>query len=215
MAQSLDAKFEEAQTLIRNASTHAEIKKKIANLGYNLKNLQAGQELLDASLLLQEEVKGEYHKKGENSRSLEADLKAVRAIFKDHFTLAGMVFRQDENRQARLGLQQKRASRTVNWLAQTRAFYKELLSNPQPTMRYNVTQAELEQALAMIDTITERRSQRLEKKGNAENATQKRNAALKPLRTWVRDFKAIARVALKDDAQLLEALGIPVASSLP
>lgn len=212
MAQSLDQQFEEAQIIIRNASTHAEIKKRMVNFGYNLKNLQAGQELLNKSLLLQEYKKGEYYGKDEVSRLLKADLKALKIIFKDHFTLAGMVFRQDESSKARLGLHQPRASRTVNWLSQTRAFYKELLSNPKPMMRYNVTQSELEKALAMLETIAKRRGQRLEKKGNAESATQKRNAVMKPLRTWVKDFKAIARVALKEDAQLLEVLGISVAS---
>lgn len=64
----------------------------------------------------------------------------------------------------------------------------------------------------MIESIVESRRERLQKTGEAQDATQKRDDVRRALRTWVTDFRAIARVALRDEPQLLEALGTVVTS---
>jgi hypothetical protein len=40
----------------------------------------------------------------------------------------------------------------------------------------------------------------------AQRATQARDAAIEALDDWLADFRAVARLALEDDPQLLEAL---------
>ena len=45
-------------------------------------------------------------------------------------------------------------------------------------------------------------------KGQAQAATQKRDAALDDLQDWLSDYLAIAKVALEDNPQLLEGLGV-------
>ncbi|KAB8145930.1 hypothetical protein F8S13_02300 [Chloroflexia bacterium SDU3-3] len=45
-------------------------------------------------------------------------------------------------------------------------------------------------------------------RSDAERATEDRDAALDALEDWLEDFVSVAKVALRDDRQLLEALGI-------
>jgi hypothetical protein len=45
-------------------------------------------------------------------------------------------------------------------------------------------------------------------KASAQTATVKRDEKLKKLKRWMSDFNRIAKVALKNDRQALEALGI-------
>ncbi len=56
------------------------------------------------------------------------------------------------------------------------------------------------------------KDQRLKKKADAENTTQTRNESLKALRKWLTEFHAAARLAFKDNPQMLEAFGIKVKS---
>ena len=45
-------------------------------------------------------------------------------------------------------------------------------------------------------------------KGEAQAATKARDAALDDLQDWLSDYLAIAKVALEEDPQLLEGLGV-------
>ena len=45
-------------------------------------------------------------------------------------------------------------------------------------------------------------------KGEAQAATQKRDAALDAMQDWLSDYLAIAKVALEEEPQLLEGLGM-------
>lgn len=75
---------------------------------------------------------------------------------------------------------------------------------------YGTTKAELEQMQAMVTSFIQSQQQQTQKTGDAQLATQRRNAVLKQLQQWVRGYRSIARVALEDQPQLLEVLGILV-----
>jgi hypothetical protein len=48
------------------------------------------------------------------------------------------------------------------------------------------------------------------KKGEAQRNTRQRNEVRRQLRSWVRGFKTIAHLALQQDEELLEVLGMVV-----
>lgn len=203
--------IEEADILITNASSHPEIKQKLSVLGYNPKNLQTGKALLANLILLQEAKKTCYLSRQEISEGIRTDIQNIKVTLKNHLKLAEVAFGNDAGSVKRLGLKKPRAYRQLEWITQTKDFYTELLKQPEPILRY-VEKAELEQALASLEGIAEARRQRMQRKGEAENATQKRNEAKKELQRWIRSFKSIVRVALQGDEQLLEVLGMAVAS---
>jgi len=51
-------------------------------------------------------------------------------------------------------------------------------------------------------------NKKLKEKGEAQAATGARDEALDALQAWMSDFVAIARIALEDQKQLLEVLGV-------
>lgn len=77
---------------------------------------------------------------------------------------------------------------------------------------FGFTVEELQQAKASVEALLALRDDRMLKKGEAENCTVSKNDAAKQLRSWVREFHAAARLALKDQPQKLEAFGIRVRS---
>jgi len=56
-------------------------------------------------------------------------------------------------------------------------------------------------------TYAVKRAQEKER-GEAQDATKQRDAAIAALETWLADFKVVARIALQDTPQLLEALNL-------
>jgi hypothetical protein len=52
----------------------------------------------------------------------------------------------------------------------------------------------------------------LKEKGEAQAATEARDKALDNLQEWMSDYIAVARIALEDEPQLMEMLGIGKAS---
>ncbi len=88
--------------------------------------------------------------------------------------------------------------------AQTAIYNADVLEN------YQLPREQLSQNKAMIEALIATRNRRMQKKGEAEEATRLRNEAVKALNAWMVSFRGIARIALKDKPQLLEALGIMV-----
>jgi hypothetical protein len=59
-----------------------------------------------------------------------------------------------------------------------------------------------------VEEVENLHIKQLSEKSAAQQATQKRDEAFDELCDWYSDFRGIARIALYDDPQLLEALGI-------
>ena len=71
---------------------------------------------------------------------------------------------------------------------------------------------ELAQTQAMIEAMSSAKQHYKSLIGEAQMATQQRNAALKDLDVWVRKFTKVARIALEEQDQLLEGMGLLVRS---
>lgn len=206
---NLALEMEQAGTILRNVN-QPRIKALLATYGYDAPRLQEGQSLLNQLQLLQQAQKDGYQLKGQVGRSLRANEQEMHRRFIDHRTLAKWVFRHDADEYQRLELHQSVSKRQAAKTTQIRSFYYEALKAPQMLVRHGLTKAELNQAQAMVEAIVEARRERLQKSGEAQHATQQRDKVRNHLRTWVNDFRTIARVALRSEPQLLEVLGMTV-----
>ena len=74
--------------------------------------------------------------------------------------------------------------------------------------RYKVTLEALQTALSDVEQAFTLKSSQEQEKGEAQEATQQRDAAIDALDEWLSDFKVVARIALEDTPQLLEALNL-------
>ena len=100
-------------------------------------------------------------------------------------------------------------------VAQAKRFYANALGNADTLAglaRFGITQEQLEAAQASLDEVEVASAAKQREMGEAQKATQTRDAAVDALEDWMSDFIAIARIAFEEDAQQLEKLGIVVRS---
>lgn len=213
MNYAIDDLIDHARTVFENAKSHPLASTKMAEFGYHKQKIEEGKALLEAMLSLQMEQEDCYSNEKGLKQQLDRDLEAVKALYKEHLGIARFTFRNDAAMQARLELHRPRKRSQAKATHQIRKFYIRVEEVMPQMKKYGAKVEEFAQAKAMIDAISAARAKRKQCQGNAQSATQQRNKAKKELQAWLADFKKIARVALKDEQQLLEVFGMVVRSS--
>lgn len=209
MRQSLQEELGLGRITIRNAMENAGIMKKLAKLGYELKEMERGWGLLEQVYMLQSEKIDKYGSMVGATQSFYEELKMCKAQYKTHRKLARIAY--DGNREKFTKLQlDKNTTAVEKWLHNASIFYQELLRDSTSIVQYGVSLEELQQMQAMIGALLDKRNRQVNHKGEAQNATQKRNEVMKAYKTWMKDFRLAARFALREEPQLLETLGIMV-----
>ena len=129
--------------------------------------------------------------------------------------VARVAFKRNSGVATQLDLAGTRKKSLSGWMAQANQFYKNALGDKAilaELKEFGITEQKLRAGLAELAVIEQANLVQEKEKGEAQAATQKRDAALDELQDWLSDYLAIAKVALEDDPQLLEGLGILVRS---
>lgn len=213
MNTSIDELIDHASTLIINAATHPQVSTKIKEYGYHTQRLEIGKGLLEQLNHLQMEQEDCYSTGKELKQRMDKELEALRTLYMEHLEIARFAFRQEPLQQARLELTGSRKRGQSKMIHQIRKFYLRLEPVIPSIKKHGAKPEEIAQATAMSEAIMALRAERKKCWGDAQAATQARNTVQKDLRVWLADFKKVARIALKDEGQLLEVFGITVTAS--
>ena len=177
--------------------------------GYDDAVLRQGQDLLDAASALHSAQRKEYAEQyGATAAFNEGQAKADR-LYTQHRKIAGIAFKNDLTRMGTFELDQAKKKSYSGWLTQARHFYTNLLADADAIAalgRFRITQEQLEEGYALVEQTEALVKAQKKETSEAQKATKDRDAALDELHEWMSEFKAIAKIALADDAQLLEAL---------
>ena len=129
--------------------------------------------------------------------------------------IARIAFKRDAGICTQLALSGRRQRTLSGWMAQATQFYKNALASEAILTgfkEFGITQQQLQAGLAELKAVKAANLVQEKAKGDAQDATKKRDVALDALQAWLSDFLAIARIALEDQPQLLEGLGLLVRS---
>jgi len=206
---SLSDFFAESALVLNNAQNHAEISAALNAFGYDAATLGEGQALFDAARALYDAQIKEY---GEQHAATQAFQEAVGRADKSyaaHRSLAKIVFKNNAQWQTDLHLNERKPEAFNLWYAQARHFYTALLADIEAQgelARFNITNEKLVAAQAQVEQSFSLNNVQEQEKGEAQEATKTRDAAIEVLSEWLADFRIVARIALEDTPQLLEAL---------
>jgi hypothetical protein len=188
-----------------------EIQLYLEKLGYRKENLTEGQQLLDVATRLMsshvEVYSNQYIATDEMTKSYTASYARYITTLK----IVRIAFKQQPEMLARFNATGRRNRSLSGWLRDARIFYTNLLDTPDALdalKRFDITDKQLNEEWQQVQQVEEMHSLQLKGKSGAQQSTVDRDKAIDAVCNWYSDFRAIARIALYDKPQLLEALGI-------
>ncbi len=200
-----------AQNAIANALEHEKVRMALESFGYDLEKLEEGLSLYEKADSLNGRQQREYNEQKASTHALTTARREADKQYMLHLKVARIALRDNPNAIISLQLKGDRKRSFAGWLEQARVFYANALGDEEILAElgnYNITREILEEVSAAIDGVEQMYSQQMKEKGDAQAATKERDQAMDALQAWMSDFKAIARLALRDQLQYLEVLGI-------
>ncbi len=214
MYRTIDHFLEKTGTALTNAQ-EPEILRLLAARGLSGKDIQARQKDADALRALHEKQKAEYGEQYEATEAYQHGRDAAHEVYMDHLQLCRVAFKKDIAAKSALGLGGNRAQSQSGYIGQGLLFYNNALGSTayQETMRkVGISAADLKTGQAAFRKLQALTAAQQKETGEAQEATQRRDAAYDALNDRMNDFYDIAKVALRRHPQWMERLGIKDAS---
>ena len=199
---------------IANALKSEVIMEYLADYNYTPARLAEGQTLLtSADALITAQVGGLGDQKNATEDKDEA-WAATDKVYMRHLKAARLCIHKSGDRTL-LALDGNRENSYLRWRGQANQFYTQALARPDLLAQLadlNLTAAKLQAGLAMVTALETARQTQQSQIGLKQNATEERDKVLNDLRVWLSKYLAVAELALEDEPQLLESLGVLVRS---
>ncbi len=212
-SHSIANRLESARLALTNALAENELRSELAPFGYDETRLQQGQSLYENALAVwQSQQQGQSRRRAAAAAYKRADVTARRAYMRG-VRLCRTLYRDDPVTYRALGLAGVRKKGFAAKVAQMRLFYTTALGNPEiltTLAGFGFSESQLQADLALVAALESARSQREVESGAVQDATQSKAQAITALERWMREFFTIARLALEENPQRLEMLGLAV-----
>jgi hypothetical protein len=212
---SESAILEQARVALTNAQNQPVIANLIAEMGYDSEKLNEGQTVLSET-----EQAYDLNRKEDDESSAAYDAYASsKEDLDDHYRLlrkkAKVIFRDDPATMELLAVDGSIPAAHTRYMEMVSKFFKEVIPNEvlqQKLAVLKVTPEVLATGQSLIDEVKSNRATYLLEKGESQDATKLKDEAFAKLDDWMSEFYAVARIALDDRPQLLEALSKTVIS---
>ncbi len=200
---------------LENAGSQPKIAALMTELGFGPETLAQGRILLTQTRAVYDLNETEDDETSEASGEFKSKKAELSGIYRMHRKKAKIVFRNDGLTLEKLWLLGSLPQIYIKWLETVRKFYTVAAEDPeiQPKLlRLRISADDITAANALIDEVKTARTNYLREVGESQDATKAKDAAMAEMEDWMSEFYAVARIALEDNPQLLEALGKQVKS---
>lgn len=212
-------KISEAKTLeqyrvtFENTESQPQIASTMAEYGYDSAKVAEGKALYETTRLAFDSNQTETGEATAAYALFESKRDQLDDIYSAHRKKAKVIFRDDLVTADKLEVSGTMPVAYVNWLETVRKFYNTSIADTviqTKLSRLKITPDDLNAAKALIPEVETLRAAYLKEKGESQDATNIKDTAFAKLDSWMSEFYAVARIAMEDNPQLLEALGLVV-----
>ncbi|MCT4586714.1 MAG: hypothetical protein N4A71_02745 [Carboxylicivirga sp.] len=211
MSKFIDDLITKSGVAIDNGLNEPTIANLLREYGYTPERLAVGKEIQNKAVTLNYQQKKEDGEQQDATKVLNESFDEANNLYMPHLKVARIAFRNDTSRWIQLVLSGKRKKTQSGWLGQSKVFYANLLSDPEALdkmAQFGQTKEKLEAASKVVYKVEQNLAERKKEMGEAQDATKARDLAIDELQDWYSDYIEIARLALSNQPQYLEMLGI-------
>ncbi len=213
--KDLNSIIEECRVKINNSINDPIIKQALLNFGTTEEYLLQGQTLFAETnewMSIQEkEYAEQYAATNEFYTAFELSKKELRRFL----TMIRIKFKNNNDAMTLLKAEEGRKDKFKDWYPQNRDLFTKFLERPDfisVLEPFGFTAEKVTEMLTDLNALAVLQEKQEQEKGDAQLATQRRNAKLEELLEWTSDHTQICRLVFEDEPQHLEKLGILVRS---
>ncbi|NLP59319.1 hypothetical protein [Lutibacter sp. B1] len=202
--------LEQYRVSFENVEKQSEISSVMAEFGYDQTLLTEGKTLLTKTQTAYNNNKTEDNETVTAYNKFSTSKENLVKVYGLHRKKGKVVFRKDETTLKNLGLKGSLPQAYIKWLEAVKKFYSTAIGDNEietKLARLKVTPTELQDTVTLIAELETNRAEYLKEKGESQDATKLKDTAFGELDDWMREFYAVAKIALEDNPQLLESLG--------
>ena len=207
--------LEQYRVSFENVEKQPNIATIMAEFGYDEVVLTEGKTLLTTTRAAFDFNKKEDDETSEAYKNFTTLKENVATTYTLHRKKAKVIYRNELTTLQKLSITGSVPTAYIKWLETVKKFYTVALADTEiqlKLVRLKVTVEELNGTLQLITNLEEARAAYLREKGESQDATKQKDQAFVEIDRWMREFYAVAKIAMEDQPQLLEALGVFVRS---
>lgn len=207
--------LEQARVALENAEKQPEIAAALAKEGYDAEEIAVGKDKWQKTYDAYNQNRIEHDEKSVAYATFTSKKENLVKTYRNNRKKAKVVFRNDAVTGDKLGILKPVPGSFVGWLDLVKTFYSTALADADIVTklgRLKITNETLTADSTLIAEVEEARATYLRERGESQDAVKIKDAAFHKLDEWMSDFYVVARIALEDHPQLLEALNKPIKS---
>lgn len=218
---SSNKNFSEIETLeqyriaFENVVNQTEIATAMAAFGYTAETIAIGKQKYEHCRQIYDLNKLEDQESTDAYADFENKRNQLIEDYKLHRKKAKIVFRKELGTIVKLKLEGQVPSSYLKFIEMMKVFYSLLsddVSLQTAVASLNISLEEITAAKALIAEVEAARVVYLREVGESQDTTKQKDAAFAVIDDWMHEFYAIAKIALDENVQLMEALGYFVKS---
>ena len=207
----ISERLAKANVAISNALSDAQIGKLLGEYGYQTQKLSEGKALCEAAdAAIKKQVANHGDQKDSTSRLLSAE-KTARVAYQNLAQVARAAFQRDKAKLSALGLDNPMPKPLPLFITMATTLFDNASHTAEIAdilKSYGYNADKLSKERGKIVELSAANQAQEAAKGSAQQATFEQNKAMEALDYWMGCFVKVAKVALREQPQLLEKLGI-------
>jgi hypothetical protein len=203
----------QTEMALTNSQNKEEIATILAEYTYGTEKVAEGKAIYDETVIIWKQNKIESDEQSQAYAIFSGLYEELEKTYSSLRKRAKIIFRKDEETLKQLSITGSKPKTYAKFVVACEKLYEELKSEEALLTKLapmKVTKKTINDGIKLIGDVKDARYSYHKEKSENQQATIDKDNALTKLDDWMDDFFAVAKIALEDEPQFLEALGITV-----